>query len=194
MKFGSFTFGSFSPSDCCPPLGSTFWWVRPRQFKTQSHFTSGTSKLPGARHGCRLCHACVLEALNMYALNALVQRPCWYLLGASDTAATKRCIGADVPHAEDVVLWVVLNCGKMFKRDHNAMYVMNACIIACWWVFTIGAHCILRAGKNTKMKRRISFENWRPQLEGDDAPRQYPSHIRQQLQSRNRAAAKLEKS
>lgn len=150
MKFGSFTFGSFSPSDCCPPLGSTFWWVRPRQFKTQSHFTSGTSKLPGARHGCRLCHACVLEALNMYALNALVQRPCWYLLGASDTAATKRCIGADVPHAEDVVLWVVLNCGKMFKRDHNAMYVMNACIIACWWVFTIGAHIVYYAREKTQ--------------------------------------------
>ena len=126
-------------------------------------------------HGTDVDFLCVLEASNISALNALVQRPCWYLLGASDTAVTKRCIGADVPNAEDVVLWVVLNCGKMFKRDyHNAVYVMNACITAYWWVFTIGAHIVYyaREKKTQKWKGafhlRIGGHNWKVMMHQDN--------------------------
>ena len=44
-------------------------------------------------------------------------------------------------------------------------------------------------GKKEKWKRRISFRNWRPQLDSDDAPTQYQNHIRQQLQTSSRASA-----
>ena len=52
-------------------------------------------------------------------------------------------------------------------------------------------HCILQScvGKRQKWKRRISFKNWRPQLDGDDAPTQYQNPIRQQLQTTSRASA-----
>ena len=52
-------------------------------------------------------------------------------------------------------------------------------------------HCILQLcmGKRKKLKKRISFKNWRPQLDCDDAPTPYQNHIRQQLQSTSRVTA-----
>ena len=52
-------------------------------------------------------------------------------------------------------------------------------------------HCILQLcmGKRKKLKRRISFKNWRPQLDCDDAPTSHQNHIRQQMQSTSRATA-----
>ena len=52
-------------------------------------------------------------------------------------------------------------------------------------------HCILQScvGKREKWKRRISFKNWRPQLNCDDTPTQYQNHIRQHLQATTRASA-----
>ena len=52
-------------------------------------------------------------------------------------------------------------------------------------------HCTLQScvGKRKKWKRRISFKNWRPQLDCDDAPTQYQNHIRQQLQTTSRVTA-----
>ena len=42
-------------------------------------------------------------------------------------------------------------------------------------------HCMLQlcVGKRKKLKRRISFKNWRPQLDHDHAPTPYQNHIRQ---------------
>ena len=52
-------------------------------------------------------------------------------------------------------------------------------------------HCTLQScvGKKKKWKRRISFKNWRPLLDCDDAPTQYQNHIRQQLQTTSRVTA-----
>ena len=52
-------------------------------------------------------------------------------------------------------------------------------------------HCILQScvGKRQKWKKRISFKNWRPQLNCDDTPTQYQNHIRQHLQTTTRASA-----
>ena len=46
-------------------------------------------------------------------------------------------------------------------------------------------------GKRKKLKKHISFKNWRPQLDHDHAPTPYQNHIRQQLQSSSRVTADL---
>ena len=49
----------------------------------------------------------------------------------------------------------------------------------------------LSVGKRKKLKRRISFKNWRPQLGHNHAPTPYQNQIRQQLQSSSRVTADL---
>ena len=67
----------------------------------------------------------------------------------------------------------------------------RAVAIGLWWLLRmiIGYG---RLGKGKKLKKlRISFQNWRPQLDHDHAPTPYQNHIRQQLQSSSRVTADL---
>ena len=86
-----------------------------------------------------------------------------------------------------------LGLNKSQLREFLTCFIFSRCIIQRLWPkippLLQTAQKLKPVGKRKKWKRRISFRNWRPQLDSDDAPTQYQNHIRQQLQTTSRASA-----